>query len=52
VLDFAIPAEKRTSPQRSLMFVLSLFLSALFVTIGIVISAYRKGNLYLVGSQD
>ncbi|MBS3999788.1 MAG: hypothetical protein KGZ71_04825 [Desulfobulbaceae bacterium] len=52
VLDIAIPAEKRTSPQRSLMVVLSLFLSSLFVTIGTVIYAYRKGNLYLIGSQD
>ncbi|PKL86825.1 MAG: hypothetical protein CVV22_01675 [Ignavibacteriae bacterium HGW-Ignavibacteriae-1] len=52
VLDLAIPAEKKTSPQRSLMVVLSLFLSGLFVTIAIVISAYRKGNLYLISNQD
>lgn len=52
VLDEAIPAEKRSAPQRSLMLVLSIFLSTLLTTITLVISAYRKGNLYIVGNTD
>jgi len=52
VLDKAIPAEKKTSPQRALMAVLSIFLTLLFVSLGIIISAYRKGNLYLMSGSE
>lgn len=52
VLDKAIPAEKKTSPQRALMMVLSFFLSTLFVSLWMVIAAYRQGNLYLLSGSE
>ncbi len=52
VLDKAIPSEKKTSPRRSLMLVLSIFLSTLFASLLIVIEAYRKGNLYLLSGAE
>ena len=51
VLDEAVPPEKKSSPKRSLMLILTAVLSSIIAMFWIMISAYLKGYRYFENSE-